>query len=219
MKSLFSRTRPSPRYLELLEQYRLMHTEGEQFRQIPAAETFSGQSLPRHATKVKKLIDAFGAKSILDYGAGKGRQYTSFKVKLPDGSEYSTIPAYWGIDRLVCYDPGYEPFSKLPAAQCDGVISTDVLEHCPEEDVPWIVSELFAFARMFVMANVACYPARKRLANGENAHCTVKDLAWWEGVLNEIGPTYPQVRYWFLLDHITADERGTSSLETVVIQG
>ena len=193
MKTLFSRTQPSPRYVELLEQYRLMHTEGERFRHIPAADTFSGQSLPRHATKVKKLIDAFGARSILDYGAGKGRQYTSIKVKLPDGREYASIPAYWGVDRVVCYDPGYEPFSQLPAAQCDGVVSTDVLEHCPEEDVPWIVAELFAFARMFVLANVACYPARKRLANGENAHCTVRPQEWWNEIIAPIAARHPGV--------------------------
>lgn len=56
------------------------------------------------------------------------------------------------------------------------MICTDVLEHCPEEDIPWIVDELFAFARKFVYANIACFPARKQLPSGGNAHCTVKPV-------------------------------------------
>jgi hypothetical protein len=60
------------------------------------------------------------------------------------------------------------------------VICTDVLEHCPEEDIPWILDELFAYARKFVYANVACFPARKRLPSGGNAHCTIKPVKWWE---------------------------------------
>jgi hypothetical protein len=66
------------------------------------------------------------------------------------------------------------PFSALPEGRFDGVVCTDVLEHCPEEDLPWIVGELFGYARLFVFANVACYPAAKKLPNGENAHCTIR---------------------------------------------
>jgi hypothetical protein len=67
----------------------------------------------------------------------------------------------------------------LPGNSFDGVISTDVLEHCPEEDLPWIVQELFDLADKFVFASIAGYPARKHLPSGENAHCTVRPLSWW----------------------------------------
>jgi hypothetical protein len=62
------------------------------------------------------------------------------------------------------------------------VICTDVLEHCPEEDLPWIVGELFGYARLFVFANVACYPAMKTLPNGENAHCTIRPVEFWREI-------------------------------------
>ena len=42
-----------------------------------------------------------------------------------------------------------------------------------------IVAEIFSYARRFVYVNVACYPAEKRLPNGENAHCTVRPPEWW----------------------------------------
>ena len=219
MTLAFSRSRPSSRYLELVAQYRLMHTEGERFRNIPPEQTFSGQSLPRHAVTIKALIDHFKARTLLDYGAGKGSQYTTVKVKLEDGSEYPTIPAYWGIERLICYDPGYEPFSQLPQTQCDGVICTDVLEHCPEEDIPWILDELFGFARSFVLANVACYLAKKRLSNGENAHCTVKDVAWWQDQVRRAAAVQPAARYYFLLDTHVIHPDGRRELETRTISG
>jgi FkbM family methyltransferase len=89
------------------------------------------------------------------------------------------IAEYWDVDEVQCYDPGYAPHSARPEGRFDGVICTDVLEHCPEEDVPWILEEIFGYAGRFVYLNVACYPARKTLPNGENAHITVRPPEWW----------------------------------------
>ena len=86
------------------------------------------------------------------------------------------------MDYVACYDPSYAPFSLLPQGPFDGVICTDVLEHCPEEDLDWIVGELFGYANKFVFASIAGYPAMKTLPSGENAHCTVQPLAWWNAL-------------------------------------
>ena len=136
---MYSRANPSPRYQELTVLYRRMHTEGERFLDIPAQDTFPGLSLPPQAGRVKRLIERTGAQSILDYGAGKGRQYDLRNFKADDGRVYESIQDYWDVDYVQCYDPSYEPFSKLPASRFDGVISTDVLEHCPEDDLAWII--------------------------------------------------------------------------------
>jgi len=200
MSIAFSRSSPSPRYRELLAQYTRMHTHGEQFSNIPAQQTFAGQSLPRHAGVIESLVAAHGANSILDYGSGKGEQYKPMQVNAGEGKKFPSIPAFWGVDLVTCYDPGYAPFSQLPQGKFDGVISTDVLEHCPEDDVLWIVEEMFSFARKFVYANVACYPAQKRLSTGENAHCTVRPMEWWSDVLKSVAPRHPGVYYRFALD-------------------
>lgn len=42
----FSRSNPSPRYLELIELNREMHEHGARRENIPSAETFPGMSLP-----------------------------------------------------------------------------------------------------------------------------------------------------------------------------
>jgi hypothetical protein len=51
----------------------------------------------------------------------------------------------------------------------------------------------FGFARRFVFANVACYPVNKRLPNGENAHCTIKPVAWWREVVCATAARHPGI--------------------------
>jgi hypothetical protein len=196
----YSRDAPSPRYRELLALYRQMHLEGERSLGLPAARTFSGGSLLRHAPRIKQLIDATGARTLLDYGSGKGQQYVARNLELPDGSRIETLADYWGGALITCYDPAYEPLARLPVGRFDGVVCTDVLEHCPEEDIPWIVDDLFSFARRFVFANIASFPAIKSLPNGENAHCTVRPPEWWAGLLHAAAHRHPGLRYCVLVD-------------------
>jgi hypothetical protein len=188
----FSRANPSPRYRELVELYRRMHLEGERFLSLPPQNVFPGHSLPPQATRIKGLIVRTGAASILDYGSGKGKQYAK-PVRLQDGAAYDTMQDYWDVDYIQCFDPSYPPYSELPSGKFDGVISTDVLEHCPEDDIEWILDEIFGFARLFVFANIACYPAVKRLPTGENAHCTIRPPEWWAGILRRVTARHPGV--------------------------
>lgn len=70
-----------------------------------------------------------------------------------------------------------------------------MLEHCPAEDIPWIIDELFGFARRFVYVTIAAYDAIKTLPNGENAHCTVRPPDWWRGLFHGIAHRHPGIRY------------------------
>lgn len=219
MSTGFTRNRPSPRYSELLAQYRQLHTQGERRMNLPAEKTYNGASLPRHAGRIKSLIDSHSARTVLDYGSGKGHQYHPMQIRLPDGREFNSIPAFWGIESIACYDPAYEPFSQAPTGKFDGVICTDVLEHCPEQDMRWILGELFTFARKFVFANVACYAAMKHLPNGENAHCTVRSITWWDERLRYVSAEYPEVRYEFLLDELETQPDGRRGVKSHCLQG
>jgi len=169
--------------------------------------TFAGGSLLRHVADIRRLVEETGARTLLDYGAGKGQQYAWQDVQLPDGSRIESLTAYWGVAEVARYDPGYEPLARLPHGTFDGVICTDVLEHCPAEDIPWIVEEIFAYARRFVYANIASFQAIKTLPNGENAHCTIRSPDWWHGLLHAIAYRHPGVRYRILVD--TKMERPT----------
>ena len=185
----YSRAQPSPRYRELIELYARMHTHGEQKLGIPAEQTFPGSSLAVHVTRIKRLIERTGARTILDYGAGKGMQYRPHKVVVDGKHVADGIAEYWDVDEVRCFDPGYAPHSKLPEGKFDGVVCTDVLEHCPEEDLPWILEEIFGYANGFVYLNVACFQARKTLPNGENAHITVRSPQWWRELVDSRAAT------------------------------
>jgi len=191
----YSRANPSPRYTELQQLYCQMHEEGERFLGVPPEKTFPGSSLPAQAGRIKRLIVQTGALTVLDYGSGKGRQYEPHTIRDASGATWADVIDYWGVDEVVCYDPCYAPFSRLPSGTFDGVICTDVLEHCPEEDIPWIVEEIFSYATRFVFANVACFPARKRLPTGENAHCTIRPAAWWQALLEEAAARRPGIAW------------------------
>ena len=191
----YSRSDPSPRYRALVDLNRQMHEDGDARHGIPAADTFDGRSLKPHVAIIKGLVDRLGAKTLLDYGAGKGEGYSKAAVRLPDGRVLNGLKEIWGLDRVTLYDPGYAPHARLPEGSFDAVISTDVLEHCPEEDIPWIIDEIFGYARRFVFVTIALYPAAKSLPTGENAHITLKSVGWWTDRLEAALARHPGRRY------------------------
>lgn len=209
----YSRANPSPRYLEMGEIYRALHREGDREAGIEPEHMFPGRSLLPHVALIGKLVKALGAKTLLDYGAGKGLQYQP----LPPDSPVRDIPAFWGVE-VSCYDAGHEPFSTPPTGRhFDAVISTDMLEHCPEEDLPWIVEEMFAAARKLVYLNVACYPAGKTLPNGENAHITLHPPAWWHALVDGIARRHPGT-HWVLRAEEKRKQNG-KTMTTVAYAG
>lgn len=165
-----SRLDPSPRYGSMIEQYRSLHSKRSRY---------PGISLLPHVDRIGALIAATGARTLLDYGCGKATLHKAALLLRDDGSVVHSLREYWGVKAVRRYDPAIERFAQLPDKPVDGVICTDVLEHCPEADIDWIVAELFGLARQFVFASIAAYPARAVLPNGENAHCTVRPAAWW----------------------------------------
>lgn len=173
----FSRDNPSPRFLQLVDFYKQMHDGGT--GKLAAAATFDGVSLAPHIQRITTIVKTFKSKSLLDYGSGKATIYGRKAFPIGKGTKMGTLQEYWGLDRVQFYDPGYEPYATLPDDRFDAVISTDVMEHIPEEDVAWVADEMLGYARHFVYACVALYPARKLLPDGSNAHVTLKEPAWW----------------------------------------
>lgn len=188
----YSATNPSPRYRELLAVYRQVHEQGLPDQNIPADEMFAGQSLRAHVEPLKLLMQLIGAKSLLDYGAGKGFLYRQKPFLAAHGVEAASLQEYWGLETLVLYDPAVPAYDTLSEdLRCDVVISTDVLEHCPTDDIDWMLRDMMSRANRLFYANIASYPAKKQLPNGENAHCTVQSPAWWETKLKKAAEGLP----------------------------
>jgi hypothetical protein len=116
------------------------------------------------------LVQGTGSKTILDFGGGKGYQYSKFKLNYNFGIKESNIDIY---------DIGIPKYRGMPDRMYDGVISTDVLEHIYEKDLDRELTLLFSKARKFVYIAVFCGPAKTILPDGTNAHVTIKDCKWW----------------------------------------
>ena len=57
-----------------------------------------------------------------------------------DGEHFPDLRSYFGIHQLCLYDPAFPGHWTLPPGEFDVVVCTDVLEHCPEEDLDWILA-------------------------------------------------------------------------------
>ena len=188
---------PSPRYRELEQVYRQVHETGLPESGIEAADLFDGRSLFDHIPRVRTLARETGARTILDYGSGKGLLYGRRNFVLSDGTSVTSIKEYWAVEEIRCFDPGVPEFAHAPTTPYDGVVCTDVLEHIPEEDVPWFLSELFRRGTHFVYANIAAFPATKTLPNGWNAHVTIRPPAWWAQQITSAAEGWPGMAYEF----------------------
>jgi hypothetical protein len=214
----YSRVNPSQRYLELISLYGALHRDGDSAHGIQPERMFDGRSLLARAFDIQSLVKRHGARTVLDYGSGKGRQYLPKSVTDANGKQYASIPKLWNAT-VTCYDPAFTPFSTLPNARFDGVISTDVLEHCPEADLPWIVDEMYGFAGKFLFANIACYPAEKRLPNGENAHCTIRPPEWWDALLRETAKRHRHVRWYAAVEQLVPGSDGRATMAQSLLSG
>ena len=174
---------------------------GRQFQQ--QNKSWAGYDVVKYQTQIKDLVDLYGAKTILDYGCGKGLQY---QEPLPYGMrsgenwpecQWQTFDQYLGVT-VYCYDPCVEEFSELPAADVkfDGVICTQVLNSIPDDDMTWVQQELEQRADKFCFIGLnfqrpakgkktmydAAYfrePRTREFFKKHYADWSGSDLFWW----------------------------------------
>ena len=175
-----SKIMPSKEYLKNLEFYKKMHRDGFNLkngdRRSPD-EAYNGRSTLIFAKLIKDIIHRNQITNMLDYGCGKGFFYdNSFEIK---DLKIKSLKDYWGI-KIDLYDPCYENYSFIDENKIyDLVISIDVLEHIPEQDIDWVLDKIISKAKKYVFINVACYSAAALLPNGDNAHININNQSWW----------------------------------------
>jgi hypothetical protein len=125
---------------------------------------------------ISGMVCATDSKTILDFGCGHGLQYKRDKMH-----QKMRI----ALEDIVLYDIANPRHNVLPDHNVDGVISTDVMEHIPEEFLPEALTAIFTKADKFVYLTVHCGLATKILSNGENAHCTIKHPREWNALFKK----------------------------------
>ncbi len=191
--TIFTKDRPSRRFQDLLALHQEMHEVGRPDEKRGPERTFNGKSLAEHVRPAGDLIREHAATSILDFGSGKATLYDDHPDH-PEGSRFKTMADWPGVT-VTCFDPGYPAFAEEPSGPYDGVISTDVVEHIAADDIPWILDDIFSHAKSFVYVVAACFPAKKMLPNGENAHVTIQPPAWWQSQMERAAVRHPGIQW------------------------
>lgn len=143
------------------------------YKAMAGTDNFHGLSILQHAPSIGKLVRSVRARTLLDFGCGRGDAYRS----------PHKVWHHWGLERanVTLYDPAFNRDNVLPAAgrKFDVVVCSDVLEHVPEAEVDEFIDRLAAYTRHALWASVCCRPAKKKFEDGTNLHVTVQPYSWW----------------------------------------
>ena len=159
-------------------------------------DVYNGSALILHAQSIKDIIGMFNIKNMLDYGCGKGKQYSEEKIH----------EEYFRNIQPAMYDPAVNQFSEIPKGKFDLVICTDVLEHISEEDLDTFLKELYSKADTAVYLGICNIPANTFLSDGRNSHVTLKSFDWWVEKILPFAKIWTQV-------YVYGTGRGTARLE------
>jgi mitochondrial fission protein ELM1 len=179
---LFRATCPSTQYQAF---FRQLHT-----RSAPAN---NGQHCPRVRPPdvppaVRELITAAAARTLLLYGFGMDKDATAELTANLGGNAIAITP----------YDRALPAKMVQPLAEYDGVVCLQGLEGVPEEDVPWVIEEMFAQARRFVCLTVCQTAHVKRSQHSTYVLPRQRDLAWWRTRVEAASARYPAL-HWCLV--------------------
>lgn len=122
--------------------------------------------LPKYP-EVACFVEQYRPWSLVDWGCARGNLLNRIEQEYP-----------W-VQELGGYDPGNPLYSTVPDGEYECLVSCDVIEHFePEQltDSLKLMQQKFKKAAYLI---VACYPAKKKLPDGRNAHLIVENCAWW----------------------------------------
>lgn len=136
----------------------------EQLRQIHNGEGKKMGCGVQPPAKLLEIINQYTPKTILDYGCASGAMKDHIQGLYPD-------------IQLIGYDPGIPEFDLLPKS-VDLIYSTDVFEHIEPAHIDNTLHLLWQIAPIN-FHKIACFPAKKKLPDGRNAHLIIEEPEWW----------------------------------------
>jgi hypothetical protein len=176
---------PRNKQEQLIALYKIIANEGyerEDGRFISFA--FSDMEIRAFKQPVKKIFENLSINTLLDYGCGASNyENKGFAGEL-------SAKKFFNLSEVFLYEPARNIDQRF---QADAVVCFDVLEHVFISEVPKVIRELFSLANKLLIINVACYPAKALLPNGENAHITVRPPLWWKGMFDSIAVEFPDI--------------------------
>ena len=184
---------------------------------------FSGRFMVRYLDDILTIARAHKAKSMLDYGCGRGVQYED-PVEV-DGRQIKVTDMLAAADvrDITKYDPGYPPFAQEPSGRFDLVICTQVLGSIPITDLGKVLDRIFSYAiRAVYIGEVLNDAPRKQLHHtlasaGKMPHAWGRDQ--WADQVRAAAARHPTVAaYLRTKDKRKGQPKGVKILDTFNVQ-
>jgi trans-aconitate methyltransferase len=122
---------------------------------------------------IQQFVQHYQPASIIDYGCAKGTLIQQLKQDFPH------------IATIHGYDPGVPEFDTIPQTTYDCLISNDVIEHFEPEFLQQSLVHMNSLWTRATWLIIACYPAKKHLPDGRNAHLIVETPDWWRQMVGK----------------------------------
>ncbi len=199
---VFQAAQPSAQYTALLSRLR----SGSSLRQTSRPQRVSDRNGDGHPLQkcVETLIAQTGSHTILDYSFGLG----SRQISCNGASVQQYNPVFV---ESASYNPR-NPRDSGRAESADGVVCTNSLDFVPDEDVPWMLEELFRRAHHFVAVAVHAFPYEQQLPNGDLLRGRPRPSTWWQAQLDLLSPRYPSVRWQLAVQPLSTTPKSSTQI-------
>ena len=184
---------PSTYYLESVEL-------GKKFQKENSG--WGGDDCKNYHNQIRFLMDKYNAKTVLDYGCGKGRQYQNLvPYGLPHDrvTEPMTFQTRINAESVYKFDPCVEQFDIEPVGQqFDAVICTQVLGSIPDADMSWLRDKLMNYATKFVFIGLHSVDnppkSKKRMYDDRYVNYN-RTVEWYQNQFKDWSG--PRLYWWF----------------------
>ena len=99
--------------------------------------------------------------------------------------------------------------SSRPNKPCDIVYASDGLTLIPDEDVPWLLEEIFSLASQLVYVTIHDEKLLPEIPSYLESH--TRDFQWWANQFQAISTRYPTI-HWTLVFHTTNRQSKPSTI-------
>jgi len=157
---------------------------GREFQQ--QNKSWDGKDTFSYHRQIRDVSQLYNCKTLLDYGCGKGHQWTASTAFWPD-TTVMKFKDYLNITSVTKYDPCVTEFAVDPLEQkYDLVICNQVLTYIPDEDLEWIKQRLMAFTGVacFIGMHIKPPKAKKQIYNKEHFSAT-RTVQWYKDFFSD----------------------------------